>query len=199
MTKEHEAAHGARSRGSASSEYPADRFDSVESTSRVGAHRVTAQPRVTWHFVLGGLIGAAILTTIGIVGVTIAGSAGTLPIQSPGSSAPGTPKVKPAINAEATVAVLDGTTAEGTLAQAVATTVTAEKWGTIILAVPAATADVEISAVFYSDPENNAAALGLAEKLGGVSTYLNTDYADNNADLVVLLGSDYGGPGEPGN
>ncbi len=147
---------------------------------------------------LGGLIGAAILTTIGIVGITIAGSTGTLPIQPPGSSSPATPKVKPAINAEATVAVLDGTTAEGTLAQAVATKVTEEKWGTIILAVPAATSNVEISAVFYSDAENHAAALGLAEKLGGASTYLNKDYADNDADLVVLLGSDYGGPGKPG-
>ena len=82
------------------------------------------------------------------------------------------------------------------MAQSLATVITDEKWGSIILAVPAATTDVTISAVFYTDAENEAAALGLAEKLGGVSTYLNADYAEGEADLVVLIGADYAGPGK---
>ncbi|WP_170219684.1 LytR C-terminal domain-containing protein [Leucobacter komagatae] len=199
MTKEHEAAHGVRSRRAAASEYPADRFDDATSNGRVGAHRVTAQPRITWHFVLGGLIGAALLTTIGIVGVTIAGSAGTLPLPSTRGASTAEAKVKPQLDPAATVAVLDGTPAEGTMAQNLATVITDEKWGSIILAVPAATTDVTISAVFYTDAENEAAALGLAEKLGGVSTYLNAEYAETaegKADLVVLIGADYAGPGK---
>ncbi|WP_461638623.1 LytR C-terminal domain-containing protein [Leucobacter sp. BZR 635] len=197
MTREHEAAHGARSRRSAPSEYPKDRFDDAPSDGRVGAHRVTAQPRVAWHFVLGGLIGAALLTSIGIVGVTIAGSSGKLPILPSSEIAPPAARVKPELNPEASVAVLDGTPAEGSVAQAVATHITSNQWGTIVLAGPAATTDVEISAVFYSDTANEAAALGLAEQLGGVSTYLTTDYADSQAQLVVLIGEDYAGPGKP--
>ncbi|MFF8817328.1 LytR C-terminal domain-containing protein [Leucobacter sp. NPDC015123] len=196
MTKEHEAAHGARSRRTAASDYPADRFDEIPAGGRIGAHRVTAQPRVTWHFVLGGLIGAALLTTIGIVGVTIAGSSGSLPLPSSQGPAAADTKVKPKLTPEATVAVLDGTTAEGDMAQAVATIITDEKWGKIVLNTPAADTDIEISAVFYTDPANEPAALGLAEKLGGVSTYLNTEYAEGNSDLVVLIGADYAGPGK---
>ncbi|RKQ83566.1 LytR cell envelope-related transcriptional attenuator [Mycolicibacterium mucogenicum 261Sha1.1M5] len=196
VTQEHEAAHGVRSRRAAASEYPADRFDEIPAGGRIGAHRVTAQPRVTWHFVLGGLIGAALLTTIGIVGVTIAGSAGTLPLPSSQGPATADTKVKPNLNPEATVAVLDGTTAEGATAQALATVITDEKWGTIVLAGPAADTDTAISAVFYADAANEAAALGLAEKLGGVSTYLNADYAEGDSDLVVLIGADYAGPGK---
>lgn len=197
MPKEHEAAHGSRSRNSGPSEYPSDRFDEVPSSGRVGAHRVTAQPRVTWHFVLGGLIGAALLTTIGIVGVTVAGSTGQLPLLPATESSPVAAKVKPSLDPEATVAVLDGTPAAGAAAQSVASTIGAESWGVIALAGPAEASDVEISAVFYSDASNEAAALGLAEKLGGVSSYLTADYADSEAQLVVLIGADYAGPGKP--
>lgn len=197
MAKEHEAAHGSHSRRSAPSEYPRDRFDDASNDSRVGAHRVTAQPRVTWHFVLGGLIGAALLTSIGIVGVTIAGSSGKLPILPSSQVAPPAEKVRPELNPEASVAVLDGTPAEGTVAQSVATSITDEQWGTIVLAGPSSTTDVEISAVFYADAADEPAALGLAEKLGGVSTYMTAEYADGEAQLVVLIGADYAGPGKP--
>ena len=196
VTKEHEAAHGSRSRRSDSVSYPEDRFDNLPAGGRIGAHRVTAQPRVTWHFVLGGLIGAALLTTVGIVGVTIAGSSDSLPLPSSQGPSAGTDKVKPELNPEATVAVLDGTAAEGATAQSVAAAITDEKWGSIVLAGPAADPETKISAVFYAEPSNEAAARGLAEKLGGVSTYMNTDYASSESDLVVLIGSDYAGPGK---
>lgn len=196
MAKDHEAAHESRPRRAAATEYPLDRFDAVEPGGPVGAHRVTAQQRVTWRFVLGGLIGAALLTTIGIVGVTIAGSAGKLPISPPSGGGQSQAKVQPVLDPEATVAVLDGTAAEGAAAQAVASEIADEKWGVIALAGPAAAADAEISAVFYSHGDDEAAALGLAQKLGGVSTYLTTEYADSEARLIVLIGQDYAGPGK---
>ncbi|WP_042544131.1 LytR C-terminal domain-containing protein [Leucobacter komagatae] len=196
MAKEHEAAHGTRSRRSPASEYPEDRFDGLPSDGPVGSHRVTAQPRVTRHFVIGGLIGAALLTTVGIVGVTIAGSSGKLPLlPTSGTSAEST-KVKPVLDPEAKVAVLDGTTTDGDAATGVAAAITSEDWGVIVLAGPAATADVEISAVFYSDQAHEAAALALAERLGGVSTYQRDEYANGEAQLTVLIGDDYAGPSE---
>ncbi|GAA1317051.1 hypothetical protein GCM10020360_21330 [Nonlabens tegetincola] len=197
VAKDHEAAHGTHPRRAATTDYPKDRFDDISNDRAVGSHRVTAQPRVTWHFVVGGLIGAALLTTIGIVGVTLAGSSGKLPLMPETETAEAPAKVKPALDPEATVAVLDGTESQGDVASGVAAAITEQGWGVIALAGPAASADIEISAVFYADAADEAAALGLAKELGGVSTYLATEYADSGARLTVLIGTDYAGPGKP--
>lgn len=197
MTQENEAAREPRAARKSASEYPADRFDEPALTGRIGAHRVTAQPRSGWYFVLGGLVGAALLTTIGILAVSIATSSGSsIPLISDPKPTTTVVKVKPELNPEARVAVLDGTTEEGSVAERVAAEITENSWGSLILASPAATSDVTISAVFYADEAQEAAALALAEKLGGVSSYLNADYAEGDADLVVLIGSDYAGPGK---
>lgn len=194
MTQDHEAAHGERRRSSSPQGYPEDRFDTPQ-TRRVGAHRVTANLRVNRRFVLGGLVGAALLTTIGIVGVTIANSIGTLPDLPSESQGPAPEKVKPALDPDASVAILDGTSASGDLAMRLADIVTDKKWGQIALAGPASVDDAKISAVFYADPANEAAALGLAKELGGVSAYQSDNYHSYDARLVVLLGTDYAGPG----
>ena len=73
--------------------------------------------------------------------------------------------------------------------------ITQNGWGQILFSAPAASSDVKISAVFYSTPEDEAAALGLAKELGGVSTFQSSDYDEYGARLIVLLGVDYAGPG----
>lgn len=171
-----------------------DRFDAVKRSGRVGAHRITARPRYVWQYVVAALLGFALLTTIGIVAVHSIGAAGKLPTSSP-SAGTGTPQApQPELDPEATVAVLNGT-ATPNLATAVDQLITSEEWGQIRFSGSAAESDVAISAVFYADPADEAAAAGLAAKLGGISTYITEDYAAYEVQLVVLIGADYQGPG----
>lgn len=186
---------GARTPVRSGSHLPEDRFDRVTRSGRVGAHRITARPRHVWQYLVGALLGFALLTTIGILAVQSIGSAGKLPIVgSPeATSAPAT-KVPAELDPTATVAVLNGSPTNN-LAAALDTIITQEQWGQILFSGSAATSDVQISAVFYMDPADEAAAAGLAAKLGGISTYVTQDYASYQARLVVLLGADYAGPG----
>lgn len=172
---------------------PRDRFDEVKRSGRVGAHRITARPRYIWQYLIAALLGFALLTTIGIVAVHSIGSAGKLSTNRP--AAAGTSQAPQAeLDPEATVAVLNGTTIPN-LAAAVDQIITSEQWGQIRFSGSAAESDVAISAVFYSDPADEAAAGGLAAKLGGISTYITEDYAAYEVQLVVLIGADYQGPG----
>lgn len=174
--------------------YPEDRFDRAERTGRVGAHRVTARPRYVWQFLIAGLLGFALLTTVGILLVQNIGASGKLPSldRTPAAVAPEKPVAK--LDPEATVAVLNGSETAN-LAASLDKIITDEQWGQILFSGSAASKDVQISAVFYSDEADAEAAAGLAAKLGGLSTYTTQDYAEYGAKLVVLLGSDYAGPG----
>lgn len=186
---------GQKSAGSGERQsYPEDRFDRVERSGRVGAHRVTARPRYVWHFLIAGLLGFALLTTIGVLAVHNIGATGKLPRldNEPKVTAPS--QQEPKLDPEATVAVLNGSETPN-LAAALDKLITDEQWGQILFSGSAASQDVKISAVFYSDEADAEAAAGLAAKLGGLSTYTTQEYADYGAQLIVLLGSDYGGPG----
>ncbi|KTR85519.1 LytR C-terminal domain-containing protein, partial [Leucobacter chromiiresistens] len=148
--------------------YPEDRFDRLQQSGRVGAHRVTARPRYIWQYLIAGLLGFAVLTTIGIIAVQSGEGSGKLPLTSSGTpSGTAQPSVEAKLDPEATIAILNGTPTEN-LAAALDQIVTNEEWGKIQFSGSAATTDVAISAVFYSNPDDEAAAAGLAEKLGGV-------------------------------
>lgn len=184
-----------RSRGTDS--YPRDRFDDVKRSGRTGAHRVTAQQRFTWQYLIAVLISVAVLTTAGIFFVNQLSSTGRLPeLNDGGSGQEQSPdRVTPELDPEATVVILDGTSPDTELAQQLEPMFTDEQWGDVLAVLPAETNDVEISAIFYADPADEAAALGLAQKLGGLSAYSSSDYEGYDARLIVLLGSDYAGPG----
>ncbi|WP_336659034.1 LytR C-terminal domain-containing protein [Leucobacter sp. USHLN153] len=175
--------------------YPEDRFDRVQHTGRVGAHRVTARPRYIWQYLVAGLVAFALLTTLGIFAVQSIGSTGDSRLSPSAGSEPSKPaEAEAKLDPDATVAVLNGTTTKY-LAAAVDSIITKEEWGTIGFSGSAESSDVAISAVFYNDEDDAAAAAGLAEKLGGVSTYTSADYEQYDVQLVVLLGADYTGPG----
>lgn len=196
MAQKQEAPQGERSHASQAKGYPRDRFDDLPNSGRTGAHRVTALPRYAWLYVMGALVGAALLTTVGVLGVNLANSSGSLPLlPSQEPVEPEAPKVTPLLDPAATVVILDGTSPTGEMALRLDPVITQEQWGIITAAGPAASTDVEISAVFYADPADEAAAMGLAQKLGGLSAYQSSEYAESGARLVVLLGSDYAGPG----
>lgn len=195
VAQQQAANRGSKARRSGNS-YPADRFDDVKHTGRVGAHRVHARPRFVWRYVVAAALATALLTTVGIFAVTGLNSQGKLPTDGPTTSGPRPTQVVAELDPDATVVLLDGSTPGGDIAFRLDPIITENGWGQIMSAGPAASSDIEISAVFYSDPEKEQAARGLAEKLGGLSAYPTTEYAEYGAELTVLIGHDYAGPGK---
>lgn len=180
----------------AAHDYPEDRFDRIESTGRVGAHRVTPRPRHVWQYLIAGLLGFAVLTTLGIFWVQSVGSITELPLaQESETTTP--PPTQGKLDPTATVIVLDGTPTPE-LGSNVDQTITAEEWGEIVFSAPASSEDVEESHVYYSVPNDEASAIGLAEKLGGLPVMQTDEFADFEARLVVVIGIDYDGPGSDG-
>ncbi len=176
------------------SELPADRFDSLEKSPRVGAHRISGRVRRIWRYLIVGVVASAVLITAGVIAVNLVdyhGSESNAPQTSGGSDEP---EVKPELDPSATIVILNGNPTLN-LAAGVDEAISTNQWGQIMFSDNADTRDVQISAVFYSNAEDLAAAKGLAEKLGGVSTYESQDYLQFGARLVVLLGADYAGPG----
>lgn len=172
---------------------PIDRFEHSPS-KKVGAHRQQPRPRYVWQWLLVSGLAVVLLTGAGIVGLTLLGGSSALPLGDEGQSQPFEEPVEGKLDPEASVAVLNGTKTPN-LAAALDQLITENEWGTILFSGTAASSDVEISAVFYSNGDSEAAAKGLAAELGGVSTYVSEDYLEYGADLVVLLGADYAGPG----
>lgn len=177
-------------------DYPADRFDVLEPSGRVGAHRVNPRPRYVWQVLIACVLGVAVLTTAGVLWLTIGtGSSSSVVEKARNNAAESTQTVTGKLEPEATVAILEGTANDGQLAAAVDTAIRTEKLGTVTAAMPANTNDIKISAVFYTDPADEAAAIGLGKELGGIAAYRNEAYAEYESQLVVLLGADYKGPG----
>lgn len=174
---------------------PQDRFDRLPRSGRTGAHRLVARPHRFWQYLVAALVGVAVLTAAGVFALQNAG--GSLPsFFDSTEEAPEVPQVKPELDPEATIAVLNGTETAG-LEASVGQVITDNGWGQIGFTEVAATNDVSISAVFYVSPDDEAAAKGLAKELGGVSTYQSDEYGQYGVRLIVLLGSDYAGPGIP--
>ena len=176
---------------------PSDRFDGTVKSDRVGAHRVIGKPRRFWIYLVSALVGVALLTGAGVLTLQVTGANLQSMTGGSGSTAEPTKKpetVKAELDPTAPVVVLNGTGMDG-FESIVDGAITQNGWGQILFSAPAASSDVQISAVFYSAPEDEAAALGLAKELGGVSTFQSSDYDEYGARLIVLLGADYAGPG----
>ena len=202
MAEEHEtrvAAREARAKAESQRTQPAgDRFDALAKSNRVGAHRVIGAPRRFWIYLVSALVGIALLTGVGIIALQVTG-ASLQNVTGSGTGSESKPTSKPAsVKAEldptAPVVVLNGTGMSG-FESIVDGVITQNGWGQILFSAPAASSDVQISAVFFSKPEDEPAALALAKELGGVSTFQSSDYDEYGAKLIVLLGSDYAGPG----
>lgn len=162
----------------------------------MGVHRLVARPRRFWQYLVAALLGIAVLTGAGILAMQSIGASVPSFLDRGAGGAPTVQQAKPELDPEASIAVLNGTATPG-LEASVGQAITDNGWGQIGFTEVAATSDVQISAVFYASPDDEAAALGLAKELGGVSTYQNDEYDRYGVRLVVLLGSDYAGPGLP--
>lgn len=171
-----------------------DRYDLVERSNRVGVHRSPERSGSFWLRSLMVLLSAAVLATLGIVFIVIGPGNVQLPgaVEEPKTPAP--VAVVGEIDPTATVAILNGTPADG-LESNVDQAIRDNLWGDVLFSGVAEDRSVGITAVFYVDPKDEAYAKGLGEQLGGASFYHQPDYASYGTRLVVLLGSDYRGPG----
>ncbi|MFL0412354.1 LytR C-terminal domain-containing protein [Microbacterium paludicola] len=170
--------------------FPRDRFDDVpRQPARVGAHRAE-QPRTPRGVVL---MWAALATVI----LMIAGILGFLVLSQRTGIVPDPPQaeptVAPVVDTEYTVLVLNGTSTSG-VAEEVAAQLVAAGWeeGSVIPSDSSAT-DFPETTVYYASPEEEAAALGVAQAIGGARTEQSDQYdqlGDEEKELTVVVGLD---------
>lgn len=175
-------------------QYAPDRYDLVTHSGRAGVHRAPVRSGTTWLRLLVVALLTAVLATFGILLLVIGPANVQLPTAIDEKNPVVATKVTASFDPATTVSVLNGTSQDG-LESAVDRAIEAEGWGTVSFASLAEDRDVAITAVFYVDPKDEGLAKGLGEKLGGASFYQQGDYASYGTQLVVLLGSDYVGPG----
>jgi hypothetical protein len=181
--------------------YPRDRFDDIpDDLQRVGAHRAPRPKGRGWIAVGWAALAVVILVGAGIFGLSLV--SGSISFHgSPNSSSAGTgsrtptptptPTIVPTVDPSLSVNVLNGTTTEG-LGGTVSDVLTKAGWKVGAVA-NADKQDLTQTVVYYSDPKNQAAALGVAQSLPGATVEQSQAFADTGADLTVVVGSDYKG------
>lgn len=175
-----------------------DRFDDLpDDGRRVGAHRAE-HPRIrTGRLVLWSAVATVVIVVVGIGGVLWA--TGRL---TPAPAASGAIAVEAVVDTSYSVLVLNATGQAG-IANAVAEEVVAADWTEdAVSAGEAGTDDFAMTTVYYASPDDEGAARGLAETIGGAEVALNdvyqplddpdttdTDEADVK-QLVIVVGLD---------
>ncbi|MBO3663824.1 LytR C-terminal domain-containing protein [Microbacterium stercoris] len=167
--------------------YPRDRFDDVpRQPARVGAHRAE-MPRssrgVTW---LWAALATVVLTIAGIVGFLVLSQRVDVLPDPPAA----TPTVAPVIDTTYTVWVLNGTSTGG-VAEQVGSELIEAGWPQDLV-VPTETDETDFAktTVYFSKPEDEAAAYGVAEAIGGALVQQSDKYASDQKELRVVVGLD---------
>lgn len=182
--------------------YPKDRFDTIpDDLQRVGAHRAPGPRGRGWIAFGWALLATVLLVGLGIFGLSLVNGSnsfhGPTASRSASTAAPSTPTptptptITPTVDPSLSVNVLNGTT-RGGLAKTVGDTLTAAGWKVSALANADKT-DVAQSVVYYSDPKNQAAALGVAQSVPGATIQETQDYAASGADITVVVGANFPG------
>lgn len=180
--------------------FPEDSFDRLPAPSeRVGAHRGPAPRGRGWRVLAWSALATVLLVGAGIGYLAVIDNNiqfTDTPGSSSSSAAPAdtptpTPTVEPVTDGTKSVTILNGTEIAG-LATRVGDAAVAGGWN-VGSRANASSTDFGTTTVYYADPANEAAARGLAQLLGGVPVELNASFP--GADLTVVLGIDYAGPG----
>jgi hypothetical protein len=196
--------------------FPTDRFDRLPSgLTRTGAHRGPRRRGGGWITFAWAALATAVLIGAGVVGLAIVndklqlhdliGASG--PSSSSATPTP-TPSITPTTDPSLSVTILNGTDTEG-LAASVTTAMQDAGWDGTGSPASASSTDFQSTTVYYDDPANEAAALGLAQALFAEAT---AEAADNGvtlsaqafrteqstqfpgAQLTAVLGADFVGP-----
>ena len=176
--------------------YPKDRFDTIpDDLHRVGAHRAPRAKGRGWIGFGWAALATVVLVGLGVFGLSLVDNGNSFR-GNPGSPTPTptatpTPTITPTVNPALTVNVLNGTATAG-LANKVGDALAAAGWK-VGARANASDTNLTQTVVYYSDPKNQAAALGVVQSLPGAKIAQTQDYVETGADLTVVVGSDYKG------
>ncbi|SDQ87901.1 LytR C-terminal domain-containing protein [Microbacterium sp. cf332] len=180
--------------------YPKDRFDELPADSvRVGAHRAE-NPRLRPAVLLFWAAAAVlVLVAVGIFGtLLVTGRIALFPTsQSSAPAAETTVDAEPVIDTSYPVLILNATTERG-LANSVRDTVVGAGWSSdVVDAGEAGTQDFATTTIYYLTADDEGAARGLAEVVGGAAIEMSDAYpGPTNEDgtpgkqLTIVLGAD---------
>jgi LytR cell envelope-related transcriptional attenuator len=173
--------------------FPRDRFDDLPADAgRVGAHRAE-NPRMRAGVVLlWAALATIVLIAVGIFGtLVVSGRVELFPTPEP--TVTPLPIITPVIDPSYDVLVLNATPEEG-LATRMKDTVVAAGWSPDnVNAGEAGATDFAETTIFYALPEDEAAAAGLSEVIGGAKIAQSDAYPASSADrkqLAIVIGLD---------
>ncbi|MET0859823.1 MAG: LytR C-terminal domain-containing protein [Microbacterium sp.] len=173
--------------------FPRDRFDDLPADAgRVGAHRAENPRMRAWVVLLWAALATIVLITIGIFGTLIVTERVVL-FPTPEPTVAPLPIVTPVVDTTYDILVLNATPEEG-LATRMKDTVVGAGWSADkVNAGEAGTTDFAETTIFYALPEDEAAAAGLAEAIGGANIEQSDAYPAASADgkqLTIVIGLD---------
>ncbi|MGA7148438.1 MAG: LytR C-terminal domain-containing protein [Microbacterium sp.] len=171
--------------------FPRDRFDDLPDVDRVGAHRAENPRMRGWVVLLWAALATVVLIAVGIFGtLLVSGRIELFPTPAP--TAESTPEVVPVIDQTYAVQILNATPEQGLATQLKDQVVVAGWAPESVLAGGAGSQDFPETTVFYLNPEDEAAAAGLAQVIGGAQieqsdVYQPVDPAAKQLTIVIGL------------
>ncbi|WP_396657581.1 LytR C-terminal domain-containing protein [Microbacterium oxydans] len=171
-----------------------DRFDDVpRSTGRVGAHRAEAPGMNGWVVLLWSFVAALVLIIAGIFGsLVVMGRISLFPEAAP--SAVPTPVETGVVDTSISVMILNGTPEEGLDTQMRDLLINNGWASENVFAGDSSSQDFAATTVFYVNDEDELAAIGLANVLGGAavqqSDYYSGQTEEGNKQFTVVIGLD---------
>ncbi|MGV9194628.1 LytR C-terminal domain-containing protein [Microbacterium sp. MC2] len=182
--------------------YPKDRFDDLPAdVERIGVHRAENPRLRVGVIIMWSAIATIVLVALGVFGTLLAtGRLGAGP-QAPPTPVADAPAVEAVVDTTYSVLVLNATDQDG-LASSMSETIIAGGWAADdIIAGEAGSNDFPTTTVYYPTADDEGAARGLAEVIGGAEVARNDSYQptdDPTTDpdesqarqLVVVIGLD---------
>ena len=173
--------------------FPRDRFDDIPAQrGRVGAHRAE-NPRLRGGAIfLWAAAATLVLIAAGVFGTLVASGRIDLSPPAPTSTATPEPEVTPVVDTTFDVLVLNATPVQG-LAIRLTDDIIAAGWDSSqVLAGEASSHDFRTTTVYYPNPEDEAAAAGLAGVIGGAQIEESADYlqSPDQRQLTIVIGLD---------
>jgi len=199
---------------------PSDRFDTIPADlHRTGAHRGPRRKGRGWIAFAWAALATGVIVAAGVVGLAVindniqfTGILGGTTASTPAPTQTETPTITPTVDPALTVTILNGTETAG-LAASVGDAMREAGWAGVGSTANASATDFKTTTVYYVDPANEAAALGLADSLfakatadataNGVAlsiTSVRVVQSDQfqGAQLTVVLGADFIEPSADG-
>ncbi len=177
------------------SSFPRDRFDDLpEDGGRIGAHRAEQPHMHGWTLFFWAAGATVVLTIVGVFAtMVLSGRIELAPEAEPTVVATPVPTVEPVVDTTYQVLILNATPKEGLATQTKDVVLGAGWSSSDVTAGEAGSQDFAETTVYYVDPADEAAALGLAQVVGGARVEQSDVYqaaVEGTSQLTVVLGLD---------